>query len=186
MKKRFLAIMLTICVLFCAFSCVVSAAPEITVSDIIVETRICPGKTIEQVIDAPAIVGNVYQQGWMIQTPDGVWVPYSKEPIAEDAGTFRVKYFAADESGDIAYSNECVVTAEHNPAGSYEYDGLDHWRVCADCKGRVDVDGHTHLGEGATATQKVCTVCGHIRTSQWTGLLAFWEWIMALLGSLIG
>ena len=188
MKKRVLATILTVCLLFSVLACVASAEGEISVAEIVSTKRICPGDVIDDYfIEAPEVTGPVYSEGWEIQKADGTWIPYNGEPIGEKAGTFAIRYFAANIDGEIyGYSNECIVTAKHNPKGDYEMSGTDHWRVCADCGGEADKGGHDHLAEGATAANKVCTVCGHRRTSQWTGLLAFQEWIMALIGSLIG
>ena len=187
MKKRVLATILTVCLLFSVMACVASAESGITVGEIISSKRVCPGDIIDfDVIEKPTVSGGVYAQGWEIQTADGAWIPYDGEPIEAKAGTFNVRYFAASANGEYSYSNECVVTAKHNPAGQYEYSGTDHWRVCVDCGGQADYGHHTHLKSDATAANNVCEVCGHVRTSQWTGLLGFIEWLMALLTSLIG
>lgn len=187
MKKRVLATILTVCLLFSVMACVASAESGISVGEIISTKRVCPGDIIDfSVIEKPVIEGGVYAHGWEVQTADGAWIPYDGEPIEAKAGTFNIRYFAASANGEYTYSNECVVTAKHNPAGSYEYSGTDHWRVCVDCGGQADYGHHTHLSGTATAAQRVCEVCGHVRTSQYTGLLAFWEWIMALITSLIG
>ncbi len=190
MKKRVLATMLTVCLLFSVFTCFASAAgDEIIIADIISSKRICPGDVIDDFfIEAPEILsGPVYAEGWEIQTKDGTWIPYDGSQIDEKAGTFKIRYFAVDYSGEVfGYSNECVVTAKHNPSGPYESDNSYHWRTCADCGGVADKAGHDHLSEDATAGNKVCTVCGHVRTSSLTGILVFLEWIMALIGSLLG
>ena len=187
MKKRVLATILTVCLLFSVMACVASAATSVSVGEIISTKRICPGDIIDfNFIPRPETEGGIYAEGWEIQTVDGVWVPYDGQPISEKAGVFGLRYFAADAQGQYAYSNVCTVTAKHNPTGGYESSGTDHWRVCADCGGEVDKEGHDHLAGNATAANKVCSVCGHVRTSQWTGMLAFIEWLMALIGSLIG
>ena len=190
MKKRVLATLLAVCLLFSAMACVAGAATgeaDIIIADIVTSKRICPGDVIDfDFIARPETEGGIYAEGWEIKTEDGVWMPYDGQPISEDAGTFSIRFFAADAQGHYAYSNECVVTAAHNPSGAYEYSGTDHWRICVDCGGQTDKGGHTHLGADATTSNKVCTVCGSVRTSQWTGLLAFWEWLLALIGSLIG
>lgn len=190
MKKRVLATILTVCLLFSAMACVAGAATgeaDIIIADIVTSKRICPGDVIDSdFIPEPAIEGGVYAKGWEITTADGVWVPYDGEPISEKAGTFSLRFFAADAKGNYGYSNECVVTVAHNPAGAYEYSGIEHWRVCLDCGGQADKGGHTHVGATALAGDKVCQVCGHVRTSQWTGFLAFFEWIGVLLSSLLG
>lgn len=187
MKKRVLATILTLCLLFSVMACVASAQANITIGEIISSKRICPGDVIDfAFIPRPETEGGIYAEGWEIEISEGVWVPYDGEPISETAGTFKVRYFAADAQGNYVYSNECVVTAKHNPVGGYEMSGTDHWRVCNDCGGQADKGGHDHLKSSSLSTEKVCTVCGHVRTSQWTGILAFMEWLMALIGSLIG
>ena len=189
MKKRVLATILAVCLLFSVMACVASAATgaaDISVGEIITSKRICPGDVIDfEFIPRPAIEGGVYAEGWEIQTPDGVWLPYDGEPISEDAGVFNVRYFAADAQGRYAYSTECVVTAAHNPSGSYEYDNSYHWRICADCEGKSDVAVHSHLAADATAINEVCSICGHVRSSSLTGVLAFFEWILDLVFSLL-
>ena len=190
MKKRVLATILTVCLLFSVLACVAGAADEdadIIVGDIISSKRICPGDVIDfNFIPEPTIEGGVYAKGWEITTADGIWVPYDGEPISENAGTFSVRYFAVDAKGDGDRSNECVVTVAHNPSGAYEYSGTDHWRVCLDCGGQADKGGHTHLSSTSTSADKVCRVCGHVRTSQWTGMLVFWEYILMIIMSLLG
>ncbi len=187
MKKRVLATILTVCLLFSVLACVASAEGEISVADIISTKRICPGDVIDfNVIARPETEGGIYTEGWEIQTVDGVWLPYDGEPISEKAGTFKLRYFATDAQGNYAYSNECTVTAKHNPDGPYEYSGTDHWRVCKDCGGQCEHGYHDTLSGSATAANKVCSVCGQVRTSQWTGVLGFWEWLIALIMSLIG
>lgn len=183
MKKGVLATILTVCLLFTSLACCASAA-SIEVGEIVSTARICPGTTIEQKLDKPTVEGGIYAQGWEVKTYNGLWIPYDGEPIDEYAGTFSVRYFVSDVDGNYTYSNECVVTTGHNPKGNYEADGTSHWRVCADCGGQVGKEAHTTMGEDASAGDKVCQVCGHVRTSQWTGLLAFFEWIMNLITSL--
>ena len=188
MRKRVLATILSVCLLFSVMACVASAESEIIVGEIISSKRICPGDVINfAFIERPEIECNeIKSEGWEIQRADGNWVPYNGKPIAEDAGTFNLRYFVADPYGNYGYSNECVVIAKHNPAGTYQTSGTDHWRVCADCGAETEKGGHDHLGADAKAENKVCTICGHVRTSQYTGLLGFWEWILALILSLIG
>lgn len=184
MKKRVLATVLTVCLLFSALACVANAA-TIEVGEIISNVRICPGTTIDQKVEKPTIEVGVYAQGWEVKTADGLWIPYDGEPIDEYAGTFSIRYFASDAQGNYYYSpNECVVTTGHNPKGSYQYDALSHWKICADCGGEADVETHTHMGSTATSGDKVCQVCGHVRTPQWTGLLSFFDWIFALITAL--
>ncbi len=187
MKKRVLATILTVCLLFSVMACVASAASDITIGEIISSKRICPGNTIDfNFIPRPETEGGIYSEGWEITNANGDWVPYDGEPISENAGTFKLRYFAADADGEYAYSNECVVTAAHNPTGGYQMSGIEHWRICADCGADAEIGAHDHLSADATANNKVCTVCGHVRTSQYTGILAFFEWILDLVFSLIG
>ncbi len=186
MKKRVLATILTVCLLFSVMACVASAEASISIGEIISSKRICPGDVIDfDFIARPETEGGIYAEGWEIKTADGVWVPYDGEPISENAGAFGLRYFAADANGNYVYSNECVVTAKHNPSGAYQTSGIEHWRVCADCGGEADKGGHDHLTADATSTNKVCTICGHVRTSQYTGILAFLEWLMNLIFSFI-
>lgn len=187
MKKTVLAAILCICMLF-SICAVGASAATVSVGEIVRVARICPGDVIDDVsIGEPSYVGAVYTTGWEILDANGHWVPYQDQPINEKEGTvIYVRYFAADISGEYAYSNVCEVTVKHNPQGAYQYSGTDHWRICADCGGEAEKGGHDHLAEGATAANKVCTVCGQVRTSQWTGILAFWEWLMNLITTLIG
>ena len=183
MKKRVLATILTVCLLFSAMACVASAEASILVGDIDVSKRICPGDYIDfDFMAKPEIKGvDIFAEGWEIKTYGADWVPYTGEPVSEYAGTFSIRYFVADSQGSYFYSNECVVTAKHNPKGNYEYDGTSHWRVCADCDKPAGKEAHTHLGSDADAAEDICQVCGHKRTPQWTGFLAFFDWIMAVV-----
>ena len=186
MKKRVLATILTVCLLFSAMACVASAA-NVELGEIVRSVRICPGKVIDDnVMKKPVVKGYPKGEGWEVQTEDGLWVPYDGEPIDERQADFNLRYFAVDYADNYVYSNECAVRVDHNPIGDYHYSGTDHWRLCDDCDGQADKEGHTHLGNNPTANNKVCQVCGHVRTSQWTGILAFLEWIGALIGALIG
>ncbi len=192
MKKRVLATILTVCLLFSVMACVAGAQSNLDVEDIVSSIRICPGKVInDDVIEAPEVSGYYKVSGWEIQTVDGIWLPYDGESIGDDV--IGLRYYAVDYSGNYERSNECSVRVEHNPIGDYQYSGTDHWRVCDDCGGQADKGGHTHLGGSATANEKVCSVCGHVRTSQYTGLLSFWEWlfptvieILAIFGITLG
>lgn len=186
MKKRVLAALITVCLLFSVFACVASAAPNIIVGEVIASQRVCPGEVLD--IEAPDVLGETYAEGWEIKTVDGVWVPYEAgQIITEDDNGREVRYFAANEIGEYVYStNTCVLVVKHNPQGAYEYDGMYHWRDCSDCGGQADKGGHTTLEGTATSGDKVCKVCGQVRTSQYTGILAFWEWLMNLIMSFIG
>lgn len=190
MKKRILAIAITVCLLFTALTCVANAALAVSVGKIATQVRVCPGKSLS--LDAPEVEGFVSSFGWEIQTADGVWIPYDGGALTEADNGKLVRYYVAAPNGDYYYSSNadgsesvCVVEVAHNPQGAYHYDGMNHWRDCADCGGQADKSRHTTLEGSATAGDKVCKVCGHIRTSQYTGILTFWEWLMALLQSLI-
>ena len=185
MTKKVLSAILSVCLLFGVFSCLASAAAIPTIdSELPVKVRICPGRVID--IDAPEVSGNVYAEGWEIKVVGGEWIPYDGEPLDRyDDGAY-IRYFVANSVGGYAYSNEALLIVDHNPIGDYKYSGTDHWRDCADCDGQADKGGHTTLGSNATAADNICKVCGHRRTSQYTGILAFWEWVMALIGSLFG
>lgn len=186
MTKKVLSVILSVCLLFGVFACFAGAAAIPTIeTEIPVKVRICPGSVID--VEAPEIKGNVYSEGWEIKIVGGDWIPYDGEPLnaREHAGA-TIRYFAANSVGGYAYSNEAELILDHNPIGDYKYNGTDHWRDCADCDGQAEKGGHTTLGEDAKQADNVCKVCGHRRTSQYNGILAFWEWLMALIGTLLG
>ena len=189
MKKRVLATMLTVCLLFSVMACMASAA-NVTVGEIIVSKRICPGDVIDfDFIERPAIEGGVFSEGWEILSEDDVWIPYDGEPIDKYDDGATIRYYACNEAGDYSYSNECIIAVAHNPIGSYKSDGMNHWRECNDCGGQAQKGAHTHLDEGmdeAAVKDNICKVCGHKRTPQYTGIKAFLAWVMALITSLIG
>ena len=185
MTKKVLSVILSVCLLFGVFACFASAAAIPTIeTEIPVKVRICPGAVID--VEAPEIKGNVYSEGWEIKVVGGDWIPYDGEPLDKNDDGAYIRYFAANSVGGYAYSNESLVVVAHNPKGEYHYSGTDHWRICEDCKGESDKGGHTTLGADATQADNVCKICGHRRTAQYNGLLAFWEWLMALITSLIG
>lgn len=185
MTKKVLSAIICVCLLFCTFSCVASAAAiPVIESEIPAKVRVCPDTVIN--VTAPEVSGNVYSEGWEIKYVGGDWIPYDGEPLTKDADGASIRYFAANAVGGYAYSNEAIIVLEHNPVGAYKYDGTNHWRECDDCGGQANYGGHTTLGESATAKDNICKVCGHVRTSQYTGILVFWEWLMALITSLIG
>ena len=185
MKKRVLVALMTLCLLFSVFACVALAAPNISVGDLPAFQKVCPGTALN--LEAPEVLGETYAEGWEIQTVDGVWIPYDGQPFTEDDNGKLVRYFAANEIGEYVYSgNVCTLVVKHNPQGAYEYDGMYHWRDCADCGGQAEKGGHTTLKGDATSANKVCQVCGQVRTSQYTGLVAFWEWLLNLIMSFIG
>lgn len=191
MKKIFSLIM-SVCLLFTVFACVAGATDievEQTLPTII---RFCPGTVIgdstADVLPVPVVYGSVYSQGWEIKyegTED--WVPYDGQPLdLEDDGAF-IRYFAVPYSNnkdDYAYSNECELIVKHNPTGSYLYSGTEHWRVCADCGDKDGVELHDHF-EDPKAGNTVCGVCGAKRTSQWTGLAAFFDWLLTTIIGMI-
>ncbi len=202
MKKRIFAIVMSVCLLFTAFSCVASAA-SIEVDQTLPTTiRICPGSIIGETtkgkLDAPEVYGSVYVQGWEIREVGATdWEPYDGEPIvlpdkvAEK--TYEVRYFAAPFSNDhneYAYSNVSTVLVKHNPQGDYLYSGTDHWRVCGDCGGKHGEALHSYFEDdfamdGTATSNTICTVCGAHRTPQWTGLAAFFSWLFTAIFSLI-
>ncbi len=191
MKKRILAIVLSLCVLF-AMATVVSAAGSATVeTDIVTTIRVCPGDYInDKTIGEPIVAGPVFSQGWEIKLPNSAeWIPYQGQAISESDDGALIRYYVATYDGDYDYSNECTVIAKHNPTGSYLYSGTDHWRVCADCGGKAGEDLHSFFESdtgGTSGKETACTVCGAHRTSQWTGLASFFEWLFALIASLFG
>ena len=185
MKKKVLSIILSVCLLFTVFTCVAGAADTVEVEKTLPATvRLCPGTVIGQdstdLLSAPLVYGDVYQQGWEIKTVDGDWVPYDgKTPLDETYDGASVRYFAITYSNnydDYKYSNECVLIVKHNPTGSYLYSGTSHWRVCADCGEKADEELHDHFEE-PTGDNTVCGVCGAKRTSQWNGLASFFDWL---------
>lgn len=180
--KKVLALALCLCVLFCIFAVPASAA-NIIVDEIVSETRICPGKTLDDALEAPVVTGVVYSEGWEILSQDGIWIPYDGSPLEE--GEMYIQYFAAGPANDYAYSNVAHIIIDHNPQGAYEYDGMYHWRDCADCGGQAEKEGHTTLGNDFLPNDKVCEVCGQTRTAQYTGLKAFIAWLMSLLSIFI-
>lgn len=186
--KKILAIVMTACLLVTALISTASAAvaPEI-VSEIPVKCRICPGDVLENDrFGEIEILGNAYTQGWEIKVVGGDWIPYDGLPLDKyDDGAY-IRYFAANEAGDYAYSNESLVSVAHNPIGSYKSDGMNHWRDCDDCGGQANKGAHTHLNDSYNPTENICTVCGHQRTPQYTGIKAFLNWIMTLISSLLG
>ena len=188
MTKKIFAIVMSVCLFATAFAFSASAAVAPTVnSEIPIEYRFCPGAVIEDdVFGEIEILGSVYTQGWEIKIVGGDWIPYDGLPLDNYDDGASIRYFAANSVGGYAYSNEALVVVDHNPIGDYKYSGTDHWRDCADCDGQACKGGHTTLGSDATQADNVCKVCGQRRTSQYNGLLAFWEWLMALITSLIG
>ena len=185
MTKKVLSVLLSVCLMFGVLACFASAAAIPTIdSEIPVKVRICPGAVIN--VEAPEVNGNVYSEGWEIKVVGGDWIPYDGEALDKSDDGAHIRYFAGNAVGGYAYSNEALVVVDHNPIGDYKYDGTDHWRDCADCDGQASKGGHTTLGSDASAANNVCKICGQRRTSQYNGLLTFWEWLMALITSLIG
>lgn len=184
MKKRILSLFLSVCMLVTIFTCVASAADVSVDKTLPTIVRLCPGTIIgentEDVLPVPDVYGPIYSQGWEIKAVDGEWVPYDGHPLElEDDGAV-VRYYAvtfSNNADDYEYSNECELIVEHNPTGSYLYSGTNHWRVCADCGGKADDELHDHF-ENPKAGNSVCGVCGAPRTSQWTGLASFFDWLL--------
>ncbi len=203
MKKRVFAIVMSVCLLFTAFSCIASAADVEVAQTLPTAVRICPGTIIGEgtkgKLDAPAVGGYVYAQGWEIKeagASDDTWIPYDGEPITLSGkateATYEVRYYAAPFSSDASkyvYSNVSTVLVKHNPTGEYLYSGSYHWRVCADCGGKHGEALHSFLDSGTggmTGGETACTVCGAHRTPQWTGLAAFFQWLFDTIFSFIG
>ena len=186
MTKKVLSAIICVCLMFSMFACVASAASLPVINgEIPAKVRVCPDTALD--VTAPEVTGNVFSEGWEIKVVGGDWIPYDGTPL--DVRTYagaNVRYFAANSVGGYVYSNEAELILDHNPIGAYKYDDNYHYRDCADCDGQACKAAHTTLGETATAKDNICKVCGHTRTSSLTGLLVFWEWLMALIGSLIG
>ena len=183
MKKRVLSLIMSVCLIFTVFACVGAASFVEVEKTLPAIVRLCPGaiigETTESILPAPAVYGDVYQQGWEIKVEGGEWIPYDGEPLELEDNGAVVRYFAVTYSNnpeDYVYSNECELIVKHNPTGEYLYSGTDHWRVCADCGGKADEDLHDFF-EKPTATNTVCGICGAKRTSQWTGLASFFDWL---------
>lgn len=194
MKKRVFSLVLGICLLLSMFTFTASAVTVEVDKTLPTIIRFCPGTVIgektKDVLPVPEIYSDetIYSQGWEIKVVGGDWVPYTGDPLELTDDGAMLRYFAAPYSNneaDYAYSNECKLIVKHNPTGSYLYSGTDHWRVCADCGGKAGEDLHTFFDEVTTAGT-VCTVCGAKRTSQWTGLAAFFDWLFATIFSFIG
>lgn len=190
MKKRIISLIMSVCLLVTLFVCFASAAAVEVDQTLPTIIRLCPGEVIGQTTDdvlpPPTVYGSVYQQGWEIKVEGGNWVPYENQPLDETYDGAVLRYFAVPFSNDeteYAYSNECELIVKHNPTGSYIYSGTDHWRVCADC-GQKDGEELHSFFDAADPKDTVCKVCGAKRTSQWTGLAAFFDWLFATIFSL--
>ena len=189
--KKVISLIMSICFIFTMFACVSSAASVEVDPSLPAIIRLCPGTVIgeatEDILPTPEVYGAVYSEGWEIKVEGGDWVPYQGEPLELTDDGAKIRYFAITFSNDIkdyAYSNECDLIVKHNPTGSYLYSGTEHWRVCADCGGQSDVELHDHF-EDPKAGNTVCGVCGAKRTSQWTGLAAFFDWLLATIIGMI-
>ncbi|MBO5896179.1 MAG: hypothetical protein J6Q83_02665 [Clostridia bacterium] len=189
MKKKILAIVMTACIFVTAFVSTAFAAvnPEID-TEIPVKARFCPGAVIaDDSLGEIVLIGNPSSYGWEIKIVGGDWIPYDGEPLDQYDDGALIRYFAANEAGVYAYSNECVISIAHNPIGSYKYDGMYHWRECSECNGQANKGAHTTLDEGmddAAVKENICEVCGQQRTAQYTGLKAFFAWLMNLITTL--
>ena len=189
--KKVISLIMSVCFLFTMFACVSSAASVEVEPSLPAIIRLCPGTVIgeatEDILPTPEVYGAVYSEGWEIKVEGGDWVPYQGEPLELTDDGAKIRYFAITFSNDIndyAYSNECDLIVKHNPTGSYLYSGTDHWRVCADCGGQSGVELHDHFEE-PKAGNTVCGVCGAKRTPQWTGLAAFFDWLLATIIGMI-
>ncbi len=189
--KKILAVILSVCVLF-ALATVVSAAGDATVeTDIVTTIRVCPGAYInDKTVGEPQVSGPVFSEGWEIKLPGSTdFIPYEGQALTEADDGAVIRYYVSTYDGDYDYSNECALIVKHNPTGNYLYSGTDHWRVCADCGGKSGEELHSFFETstgGSTSGETACSVCGAHRTSQWTGLAAFFEWVFALIASLLG
>ncbi len=193
MKKRLLAVILSLCVLF-AMSTVVSAAGNVNVdSEIITTKRFCPGAYItEETMVAPEYSGPVFVSGWEIQMPGSTnWIPYQGEALTEEYDGALLHYYVRSYKNESAYSNECTLIVKHNPIGDYYYSGTEHWRACADCNGKADVELHSFHEDGVdfgnidgTMNNTICKTCGAHKTTQWSGIAVFFKWILAILAAL--
>ncbi len=190
MKKRILAVVLSICALF-SMVVVTNAANASIDSNIVITKKLCPGEYInDSTIAAPEYSGAVFAKGWEIKAAgSNDWVPYEGQALAATDNGSTLRYFVATYSGDYVYSNECELTVKHNPEGPYRWDGSTHWRFCIDCDQVCEEEYHSFFDKASDpSTNKVtiCKVCGAEKTAQWRGLAAFWSWLMNLLTTLIG
>ncbi len=181
--KKVLSLIMSVCLLFTMFACVSSATDVEVEKNLPAVVRLCPGtvigETAEDILPTPEVYGAVYSKGWEIKVEGGDWVPYDGEPLELSDDGAKIRYFAITFSNDIedyVYSNECDLIVKHNPTGSYLYSGTGHWRVCADCGGHDPEELHDFFAE-PTAQNTVCGICGAKRTSQWTGLASFFDWL---------
>lgn len=186
MKKRVFSLVMSLCLIVTMFSIVVGAA-NVEVDETLPTTvTLCPGTVIDETTEdlpAPIVYGDVYVQGWEIKREGGDWVPYHGEVLDETYDGAMIRYYAAplsNNEADYVYSNVCELICKHNPKGAYKYSGTNHWRECADCGGKANDDLHSYFDDFDTNNEQldtVCKVCGQKRTSQWTGLAAFFSWI---------
>lgn len=187
MTKKVLSAIICVCLMFSVFACVASAAAVPAIEgDIPAKVRVCPGAVFE--IPAPDITGNVFSQGWEIKVVGGDWIPYDGEPLDAEEADANVRYYAANELGEYSYSNEALIILEHSPSGSYKYDDENHWRECADCGGQTNVGKHTTIDDimSEKTEENICTVCGHERSGFYNIIVILLNWIMSIVGSLLG
>ncbi len=181
--KKVLSLILSVCLLFSVFAYNVSAADVYVDDTLPAIVKFCPGtiigKNTDEVLPPPQVFGSTISEGWEIKVGDSEFIPYDGEPLElEDDGAV-IRYFAATVEGDSVsydYSNECQLIVKHNPTGEYLYSGSYHWRVCADCGDKADEEIHSFLIE-VTGSGTACKVCGAHRTTQWTGLASFFDWL---------
>ncbi len=190
MKKRIFSLILSVCLLATMFVFATSAADIVEVEQSLPTiVKFCPGTVIgpdtEKVLPTPVTYGSVYSKGWEIQlegTDD--WVPYNGEALDASYDGAKIRYFAvpySNNQADYKYSNECELIVKHNPQGAYMSSGTEHWRLCADCGQKDGSDMHTFFDQfdmENEANDTICKVCGAKRTSQWTGLFGFFQWLL--------
>lgn len=189
--KKILATVLSLVVVLTLFTVCFSASAAFTVADIESNVRVCPGAPLP--LEAPEIFGDEpFAQGWEIKYSEtGSWVAYDGSALpehntaADREGTVWVRYFVTDMSGDARVeTNECEVTLAHVPQGKFETSMLEHWKICADCGAKCDVEAHTSLADSGT-NGETCSVCGNQRRYGFTFVMNFWNWLLNLIMSFI-
>lgn len=184
--KKVLATLLCVLMLVGAVCVVPAFAETYAIDDIPTEYRLCPDKALD--LEAPAVSGDPFARGWEVKYRGGDWIPYGGESFHESDNNYTegvsVRYFAADEQGNYSYSNVCKLTIAHVPAGQYQHNDEEHWRVCDDCGGRADVGYHTSLT--SDMENENCTVCGAQRAGRYSIVKKIWDWLMNIIMSLIG
>ena len=194
MKKKLLAALISVIIVMSAFACVCSVSAGVAgfdVADIEDAIKVCPGTALP--LEAPAVIeySEAFSQGWEIKYSEGGdWMPYDGSAFPEDADpgisqVVWVRYFVTDVTGmEKETSNVCEVTVAHTPQGGFEKNALEHWRVCAECDGKCDMEPHTSLTDGG-ANGETCTVCGGQRSYHFSFFFNFLNWIMGIIQSFL-